>query len=78
MGNLRDKNGKFASQKQLESGESISCSCFCLYSMIDTRGNSDLAKTKIVTSALKNYQHQKCVQDHVHMRGIYPGKCGNG
>ena len=27
--------------------------CFCLYIMIDTRVNSDLAKTKIVTFALK-------------------------
>ena len=41
------------------------------YIMIDTRVNSDLAKTK-------NYQQQKCVQDHVHTRGIYLGKCGNG
>ena len=54
MGNLRDKKGKFTSRKQLAKGESISCSCFLYtYIMIDTRVNSDLAKTKIITLALK-------------------------
>ena len=52
IGNLRDKKGKSTSRKQLADGESISCSCF-FYIMIDTRVNSDLAKTKIVTFALK-------------------------
>ena len=51
MGNLRDKKGKFTSPKQLANGESISCSCFFI--MIDTRVNSDLAKTKIVKFALE-------------------------
>ena len=77
MGNLRDKKGKFTSRKQLANGESISCSCF-FYIVIDTRVNSDLAKTKFVTFCVKNYQQQKCVQDHVHTRVIYPAKFGNG
>ena len=53
MGNLRDKKGKLTSRKQLANGESISCSCFFLNIMIDTRVNSDLTKTKIVTFVLK-------------------------
>ena len=52
MGNLRGKKGKFTSLKQLANGESISCSWF-FYIMIDTRVNSDLDKTKIVTFKLK-------------------------
>ena len=52
MGNLRNKKGKFTSRKQPAKGESISYSCF-FYIMIDIRVNSDLAKTKIVTFALK-------------------------
>ena len=28
MGNLKDKKGKFTSQKQLANGESLSCSFF--------------------------------------------------
>ena len=48
MGNLRDKKGKFTSRKQPANGESISCSCF-FNIMIDTRVNSDLVKTIIVT-----------------------------
>ena len=52
-GNLRDKKETFTSRQQLTNGESIFCSCFSLYIMIDTRVDSDLAKTKIVTFALK-------------------------
>ena len=52
MGNLRNKKGKFTSRKQLANRGSISCSCF-FYIMIDTRVNSDWAKTIIVTFVLK-------------------------
>ena len=53
MGNLRDKKRKFTSQKQEANGESILCSCLFFKIMIDTRVNSDLAKTQIVKFALK-------------------------
>ena len=56
MGSLRDKKEKFTSRKQLANRESISCGCFIyiyIYIMIDTRVNSDLAKTKIAKFALK-------------------------
>ena len=53
IGNLRDKKGKFTSQKQLANGESISCSCFLYSIMIDTHANSDLVKAKLVTFVLK-------------------------
>ena len=40
--------------------------------MIDTRVNSDWAKTIIVTFVLKIISsiEQKCVHDHVHTRGF--------
>ena len=53
MWNLTDKKGKFTSRKRLANGESISYSCVFLYHEYLTRLNSDLAKTKIVTFALK-------------------------
>ena len=53
IGNLRDKKEKFTSRKQLANGESISCTCFFFYITIDTRVNSDRAKTIIVTFVLK-------------------------
>ena len=77
MGNLRDKKGKFTSQKQLANGESISCCCcFFIYIMIDTCVNSDLAK--IVTFSLKLSTAKVCPRPRSHeARGMYPGKCGN-
>ena len=69
MGNLRDKKGKFTSRKQLANGQSISCSCFC-YFTIDTRVNSDLAKTIIVTFALKII-NSKSVSKTTFIRGEF-------
>ena len=48
------------------------------YIMMDTRVYFDWAKTYNCHVCAENYQQQKCVQDHVHTREIYPGKCGNG
>ena len=66
MGNLRDKKGKFTSRKQLTNGESISCSWGFFYIMIDSRVNSDLAKTKIVTFALKLSTVKVCLRSRSH------------
>ena len=64
--------GNFTSRKQLANGESFSCTCFFFHIMIDTRVNSDLAKTKIVTFALKI--NSKSVSKTTLTRG----ECGNG
>ena len=52
MGNLKDKKEKFTSRTQLANRESISCGYF-FNIMIDTRVNSDLAESLIVTFVLK-------------------------
>ena len=51
MGNLRGKEGKLTSRKQLANEESISYSFFDIIK--DTRVHSDWAKTIIVTFVLK-------------------------
>ena len=67
MGNWRDKKGKFTSRKQLANGESIPCSCF-FYIMIDTRVNSDLAETEIVTFALKIINSKSVPRPRSHVK----------
>ena len=64
MGNLRDKKGKFTSQKQLANGESSSCSFFTM----DTPVNSDWAKIIVIAFVL-NIINSKSVSKATFTQG---------